>query len=277
VIGRRLAIAALGVVLVTAAASAQWGGGWGRFRRVPPRLPASEASFDGGFNFCRLMYSSHRREGGGQGWSTDYPDADINFSIRFAELTKTWVSRQAGNGAPNHFTIRLTDPWLHRCPFLLGSDVGTMALNLDETTALRDYLLKGGFFWVDDFWGSYAWDVFEQTMANVLPPGTYPFRDIGPDHAIYRTMFQMTELPQIPSINFWRGSGGATSERGADSAQPHMRAITDAQGRVMVLATHNTDIADAWEREGEDPQYFYQFSPNGYATAVNILLYAMSH
>jgi hypothetical protein len=152
-----------------------------------------------------------------------------------------------------------------------------MSLRDEEVTALRDYLLKGGFFWVDDFWGSRAWDVFENEMARVLPPGTYPFRDIGPEHPIYRTMFPMTDLPQIPSIQFWRTTGGESSERGSDSAQAHMRGITDAQGRLMVLATHNTDIADAWEREGEDPEYFYTYSPNGYATAVNILLYAMSH
>ena len=72
-------------------------------------------------------------------------------------------------------------------------------------------------------------------------------------------------------------TGGATSERGADSAQPHLRGIVDEQGRFMVLATHNTDISDAWEREGEDPTYFYNFSPNGYATAINVMLYAMSH
>ena len=276
---RAVLVAALVVVLAGGAAFAQFRGGggyWGRQRRVPPRFPASEAVFDGGFNFCRLMYSSQWRESGGQGWSTDYPDADINFSIRFAELTKTRVSKQA-TGVPNHFVTRLTDPWLMRCPFLLGSDVGTMSLRDEEVTALRDYLLKGGFFWVDDFWGSRAWDVFEQERARVLPPGTYPFRDLGPDHPIYRTMFPMTDLPQIPSIQFWRTTGGESSERGSDSAQAHMRGITDAQGRLMVLATHNTDIADAWEREGEDPEYFYTYSPNGYATAVNILLYAMSH
>lgn len=272
---RRAVVAALAVLLTAAAAIAQFRGGYGRFRSAPPRLPVSDASFDGGFNFCRVMYSSQWREAGGQGWSTDYPDADINFSIRFAELTKVRISRQP-NGVPSHFTIRLTDPWLGRCPFLLGSDVGTMALNPNETAALRDYLMKGGFLWVDDFWGPSAWDVFEQNMAQVLPPGQYPLRDIGPEHPIYRTMFPMSELPQIPSINFWRGNGG-TSERGGDSAQPHLRGITDAEGRFMVLATHNTDIADAWEREGEDPAYFYQFSPNGYATAINILLYAMSH
>jgi hypothetical protein len=90
-------------------------------------------------------------------------------------------------------------------------------------------------------------------------------------------MFPVAELPQIPSIQFWRGSGGESSERGSDSAQAHLRGITDAQGRLLVLATHNTDISDAWEREGEDPEYFYHYSPSGYAVAVNVLLYAMSH
>jgi hypothetical protein len=57
----------------------------------------------------------------------------------------------------------------------------------------------------------------------------------------------------------------------------HLRGITDERGRVMVLMTHNTDIADAWEREAQDPQFFYLFSPNGYAVGINILLYAMMH
>ena len=55
---RRTALAVVAILLLGAAASAQWGGGWGRMRRVPPRFPTSDASFDGGFNFCRVMYSS---------------------------------------------------------------------------------------------------------------------------------------------------------------------------------------------------------------------------
>jgi hypothetical protein len=45
----------------------------------------------------------------------------------------------------------------------------------------------------------------------------------------------------------------------------------------MVLMTHNTDIADSWEREGEDPAFFDQFSPFGYAMGINVLLHAMTH
>lgn len=256
-------------------ALAQFGGGFGRFRRVPPRFPTAE-SFDGSFNFCRLMYTAERREPGGQGWSTDYPDADINFSIRLSELTKARVARQP-NGAPNHLVVRPTDPFLYNCPFVLASDVGTMSLGEQDIQPLRDYLLKGGVLWVDDYWGSRAWEAFQSEIGRVLPPGKYPLRDLDPSHPIYRTMFEVPEMPQVPSIQFWRGSGGATSERGSDSAVPHLSAITDDKGRLMVLSTHNTDISDAWEREGEDPRYFYQFSPQGYAVALNIVLYVMSH
>jgi len=31
------------------------------------------------------------------------------------------------------------------------------------------------------------------------------------------------------------------------------------------------------EREGEDVNFFYAFSPDSYALAVNILMYVMSH
>ena len=88
----------------------------------------------------------------------------------------------------------------------------------------------------------------------------------------------MSKVPQITNIQFWRGNQGrTTSERGADSPHADLRAIRDDHGRIMVLMTHNTDVADSWEREGEDPGFFFQFSPNGYALGIDVLLHAMSH
>lgn len=251
---RSLLTVGLVFCLVTASA-AQFGR---RFFRVPPRLPTVE-SFGHGFNFCRALYTSVRSEAGGQGWSTDYPNADLNFSIRLSELTKTRVSRDAA-GSPNHLVVRLTHDTLFQCPFIQMSDVGTLMFTEPEVAALRAYLLKGGFLWVDDFWGPIAWAAWASQLARVLPPSDYPIHDLSLDHPIFRTMFDVEEVPQIPSIQFWRGNGG-TSERGGDSAKVQMRAVSDVEGRVMVLMTHNTDIADAWEREGEDPQFFYSFSP----------------
>lgn len=265
------------LVLAASVASAQerWGRGWGGRGRFPPRYP-TVTSFDGGFNFCRLMYNSDRSEPGGSGWSTDYWDADINFSTRLGELTKTTISRRP-DGTPNHLTVRLNDPLLFQCPFLSATDVGTALFSDDEAEVLRNYLLKGGFLWVDDFWGPYAWESWVNQISKVLSPAQFPIRDIGLDHPVRRTLFEFTDLPQIPSINFWRQSGGETSERYEMSAQPNFRGIADEHGRLMVVMTHNTDISDAWEREAADPQFFFSFSPQGYAVGLDVVLYGMTH
>jgi hypothetical protein len=90
-------------------------------------------------------------------------------------------------------------------------------------------------------------------------------------------LFEFDTLPQIPSISFWRRYNGETSERFELSAQPHFRGIADENGRLMVVMTHNTDISDAWEREAEDPQFFFSFSPQGYAVGLDVVLYGMLH
>jgi Domain of unknown function (DUF4159) len=270
--------AALAVLLAATVVAAQepWYRGYGYgYNRVPPRFPKTD-SYDSGFSFCRAMYTSVRREPSGSGWSTDYPDADVNFSIRFAELTKARVSKQR-TGDPNHLVVPLGDDWLYNCPYLHIEDVGTLEFTDAEVSRVRDYLLKGGFLWADDQWGTWAWESWVQQIGRVLPPERYPLVDITPDHPVFRMMFQVPKLIQIPSISHWRRSGGGTSERGADSAVPIIRGISDEHGNLMVLITHNTDYSDAWEREGEDPQYFYSFSPEGYALGINIVLYSMTH
>ena len=92
-------------------------------------------------------------------------------------------------------------------------------------------------------------------------------------HALY----EVKEVEQVSSINFWMRSGGGVSERGADSPHPNFRGITDEDGRLMVVMAHNTDIPDTWEREGESQEYFDRFSPGGYALGVNIIVYALTH
>ena len=109
------------------------GGGGGQFggrlpegRAVPPRYPPANFE-DGAFTACKIQYTSVTREAEGAGWSTDYPYAGINLMTRLSELTKTPISRDE-QGNPNYWVVRLTDPELFRCPFTLGSDVGTIGL-----------------------------------------------------------------------------------------------------------------------------------------------------
>jgi hypothetical protein len=270
-----ISILVVGLLLVTSVSAAQFGrgrrgrGGFGQAATF-----ATPADFDGGFQFCRIVFRTDRN-GDGNGWNVDWPRADENLSIRLSELTRIPVSMDAGD-QPKHLLVRLTDRELSRCPFVMMTEPGGAFFDDQEAAGLRNYLLKGGFLWADDFWGEYAWTFWESQLRKALPSSTYPIVDLPLDHPIFHEMMRVDKIPQIPAIDFWEGRR-STSERGADSAVPHVRAISDARGRVMVLMTHNTDFGDAYEREGDDHEYFERFSVPGYAFGVNVLLYTMTH
>ena len=105
---------------------------------IDQRLRASRQSVGGGegfvdpsgraFTFCRVAYRQVRREPMGQGWRTDYPDADRNLMLRLSQLTTTPI-RTTPQGRPDHLIVQLTDDEIFQCPFVFMSDVGTMALD----------------------------------------------------------------------------------------------------------------------------------------------------
>ena len=277
-IPRRALVATAIAMAVAATAAAQiWVGGYGR---TPPRFPTA-TSFSGGFNFCRVMFTSTHREK--QGWGTDYPGADINFSIRVSELTKIdvkMIDNSEGEGAePDAVVVRLTDAALFNCPFLFMEDAGTARFSPAEVTQLQNYLLKGGFLLVADYHGAYGQEQFDGEIGRVLPASRYPIITLTPpsDHPLWKTMFPVTQLPQMASIATWRRTGNVIERWNVDGDPPSARAIADEQGRLMVVMIHNTDLPDPWEREGEDKDYFYRFSPDAYAVGINILIYAMTH
>jgi hypothetical protein len=282
--GRRLIctlaviIGALGAAATATYAQRIWGGFYGR---TPPKFPTA-TTFDGNFHFCRVLFESDRREK--QGWGTDYPGADINLSVRLSELTKVRVTMTRDGGeddVPDTVVVRLTDAALFQCPFTLMEDAGTARFSDVEQQRLREYLLKGGFLFVSDYHGTNAQEQFNAEIGRVLPPDRYPIVDLTPpdhDHPIWHTMFTVSRLPQIPSIQNWRRTGGSTIERwNVEGVPPDAHGIEDAHGRLMVFMVHNSDIPDAWEREGEDSEYFFKFSPESYAVGINVVLHAMTH
>ena len=107
----------------------------GFYGTTPPRFP-TDRSFQGAFTFCRVMFSSNRREK--RGWDTDFPGADINFSIRLSELTRTRVAKQVTGTDPEYVTVRLTDAALFECPFALMEDAGTIDLSDAEVAKFRE-------------------------------------------------------------------------------------------------------------------------------------------
>jgi len=241
-------------------------------RRSTP-IKEGMPDYNGGFTFCRLQYESVRNEAAGLGWSTDYPRGDQNLLVRLSQLTNIHISHW-DDWTPGHAVVRATDPDLFRCPFLFTSDVGTVGFAEEEVLALRDYFQKGGFLWVDDFWGDAAWEQWSKEIARILPD--HEIVELGPDHEIFSYLYRVQEMPQIPNIGYWRRTDGDTRERGEESPRAYLRGIFDSEGRLMVVMSFNTDIADGWEREGESNDFFALFSPPAYGLAINVTLWAMT-
>jgi hypothetical protein len=162
-------------------------------------------------------------------------------------------------------------------PFIYIVEPGALFFSDEEVKALRHYLDNGGFLMVDDFWGEEEWYNFYTEIRRVFPdrqPQELPL-----DHPIFHCVYDLKRKPQIPSIDYaWAGRyTGRTWERW-DAQTPHYKAIFDDHGRMMVIICHNTDLGDGWEREGEDPWYFHEFSEKyAYPLGINIVVYAMTH
>jgi hypothetical protein len=239
-----------------------------------------------GFYFCRLQFDWVFPEQSGSGWRIEYPRADQNFMTRLAQLTSTPISTWRNGppnrysaglgwpGMPGHTTVQATDPELFQCPFVMMSSPGSAGFSEEEVVQLREYLLKGGFLWGDDFWGYRTWDHWVAEISRVLPE--YPIVELKPGHALFQTFYSIQQVPQIPSLNRYRGMGASTSELGAESAVPTIHAILDETGRPMVLMTHNTDIADGWEREADLDAYFQRFAWQAYSVGVNVMMWIMT-
>jgi len=265
-----------------------YGGYGGRFRgeahvgpdiRTPRQLDShstgtpdwtNPAGFEADtFRFARLRYT-HNYRGGRGGWSTDTPDSDLDLSYRLQQMTSMRVD-------PDGIFLQITPDDLAAFPFTYIVEPGALSLGPDEVAALRSHLLNGGFLMLDDFWGDNEWENVEAHFRLVFPDRA--FVELPLDHDLYKRPFTITSKGQVPNVGRGLMSqiDAITYER-EDAQEVHHRAILDDTGRIMVLATHNTDNGDGWEREGEDTYYFRHFSEKiSYPLGINIIFYIMTH
>ncbi len=234
-----------------------------------------KSSPGGGFGFGE----GQRRSGWRLGWWVDFPDADLNFSYRLQQMTSIPAD-------PDGRVLKLTDPQLPDFPLIMMEHTGYIHLHEPEIEALRKYLLNGGVLVVADFWSTREWEGFEAQMKQVLPGRSWT--ELGLDHPIFHSVFnirgKMSDL-QVPTLQFWNRSfnpadphSSITAFRGEGSENMHVRAWNDDQNHIMVLAIHNSDIPDGWEREGEDDAYFHTFSEKiAYPLGINLIVYLMTH
>jgi hypothetical protein len=206
-------------------------------------------------------------------WQTDYPDSDRNF-LRGVSRYTTFDSNENG-----HTSLDLTDPALFEYPFLYmnwkrnpGRGTGPN-LTLEEAAALREFMLRGGFVFIDDFWGQPHWEDFLIEVAKIFPDRELV--ELPINHPIFHSFFDINKFTQVPGRVFtWDYNRGFNLDD--PSYPPTVHAFIDDDNNVMMVANHNTDMGDGWEHT------YYEAFPTGYVNeayklGINYLIYAFSH
>jgi hypothetical protein len=270
----RIGLLAVAVVLLLAQRN--------RFRFQEQEEEGPRPTFASGaeFHFIRVQYTDlpeyHRRFGyasrgaTGEGWwMVDWPDADDHFSEGVRRLTRI------DTGDPRH--VRLTDDNLFDYPWIYATQTGWWGLTNAETARLREYLLRGGFIVVDDFWGPEQWEIFRETMDRVL--GTRPIADISESDSVMHTLYDIREEDRtfIPGTrHLRRGAGGGIVVQQPPGTAPAWRAMYDDRDHMVVAVNFNTDVGDAWEY-ADSPLYPEQMTALAYRYGINYVIYSMTH
>jgi hypothetical protein len=257
---KQLSRCSLGAALVLFAAAAAF------VALARSEIVYSGALDDGEFYFARLMYSDANTGRGRyrDAAFTDWPDAETHLLQGLSRLTRLATGAEG-------VTIGLADDELMTFPWLYAVEVGRWYLSDEDAARLREYLLRGGFLMVDDFWGTYQWAVFVESIQRVFPDR--PIVELGDDHELLHVLYDLDQRIQIPGRGYFRT--GVTWQ-GEDSKVPYWRGIFDDDGRLMVAINFNMDMGDAWEH-ADDPYYPEPMTALAYRFAVNYVVYAMTH
>ena len=214
-----------------------------------------QVPYNGYFTFTRVRYGGgggFRGFGGSSAWNHDYPYADRNLQFIVDEFTHLRTNTEGTN------VLDLEDPRIFQYPILYMSEPGYWSVSDEGALNLREFLLKGGFLIFDDF-ELQQWDNMAAQMRRAVPE--YVWFELDPSHPIFRSYWVVEDIyvphPLVRVIPNYQA----------------MYEDNDPTKRMMVLANHNSDLAEYWEfpegRFGLDP------TNAAYQLGVNYLIYAM--
>jgi len=234
--------------------------------------------------FARLMYPEHpnalfggwgRRFGGMYGsgqdwrqgftsWTQDYPRADRHFAQALRRLTRVHARSVEQPVNPDDTDDFYNWPWMN------AGEMGDWKLTDAQAKTLREYLLRGGFLMLDDFWGPEEYARFDESMRRVFPDRQAV--EMDSKDAIFHTVYDLDDRYQV--LGQW-SMHGFMSRRAAGTVA-HWLGIYDDKNRVMVAMSFNSDLGDSWEW-ADDPRYPEKFSALGIRIGVNYVVYALTH
>jgi len=260
----RRSLPILMVLAIMTAASIPAGSQRPSFRRGNRRsanVPENKIP-NGEFTFARLKYESY----GYGGWMTDYPKADEQFIFGL----RGWV-RSILRVSDDPAAVAPTDKEIYRYPFVYVVEPGQMELSQQDADSLREYLLRGGFMMLDDFWGEYEWEHVRSELFKIFPE--HQIREIPLDHSIFHCYFDIDEVLQVPNFHNYVYRG-RTHEKGG--IVPQYLGIMDETDRIMVFIAKNADNGDAWEWI-DNPEYPLKYGLGAYRLGMNLIFYSMTH
>lgn len=220
----------------------------------------------GEFTFVRTIYHSPFNGRRGGSWAVDYPEADYHLIIGIRDWAGTNL-----NISDEPKQIAILDDELFNYPLIYFVEPGYLELSEEEAQRLREYSLRGGFLFLDDFWGEYEWENVREQMSKIFPE--YEIKDLPLNHSVFHCYFDIKEVIQVPGIGSWLGRG-VTHEKGG--IVPHYMGIQNERGRLCAFIARNCDLGDAWEWI-DDPRYPLKYGLAAYRVAINVIIYAMSH
>lgn len=234
---------------------------WTFARLMYPPAPGGRYGYGRGFGY------GYRNRGpwqeGNAIWTQDYPRADRHFSLAVRRLTRIDVRSVEQ-------PVNLDEGDVYDWPWLYAVQPGHWQLTDAQAKAMREYLLRGGFFMADDFWGPGEWDVFMASMHKVFPDRE-PV-DLQNSDTIFHTVYDLDNRYQVAS----EGSVQRGRSWKCENCPDRWLGIFDDHGRVMVAITFQSDVGDSWEW-ADAPYYPERYAALGIRIGVNYIIYSMTH
>ena len=154
-------------------------------------------------------------------------------------------------------TVEVGSSDIFNYPFLHMTGHGNVVFAISEAENLRNYLMAGGFLHIDD---NYGMDPFVRTEIKKVFPETN-LAELPTNHPIFLGKYKFKNgLPKI-------------HEHDASPAKPY--GIV-ADGRLVLLYTHESDIGDGWE-DAEVHNDSEQIRKKALQMGANILEYVFSN
>ncbi len=226
------------------------------------------ASTPATLSWARLEYTGHYDDSYIKNWYTDWPDMDTHLV--------TFVNRLT-NITADVATVKPSSKDLFKYPLIYVVEPEQMNLSDADASHIREYLKRGGFMFMDDFHGDAELEAATKNIAQILGYEPILLR-LDTRDELFHVFYDINKIEQVvnDSIVSCAQAGCEQWENGPSGRDPHVYAIYDERGRMIVLMAYNTDLGDGLEW-ADVPWYPHEQSTYAIKMLTNVIIYSITH